>query len=67
MASFKNWYPSMRKLKCTYKSRIFALSDLFISEYLLQDGMNQPEKQSLVHLTPDQQDAFLVEVQNLRE
>jgi hypothetical protein len=60
MASFHNWYPAMQKLKCTYKSKVYALSDLFIQEYLLKDGMNQPEKQSLEHLSPEERDNFLL-------
>jgi len=53
MAAFPSWFASMQKLKCTYKSKVFTISDLFVTEYLMQDGMNQPEKQDVSHLTPE--------------
>jgi hypothetical protein len=32
----------------------------------LKDGMSQPEKQSLSHLSANEQETFLAEVQSLR-
>ena len=40
---FHVWYPKVRALKLTYKSLIIPVSDLFVSGYLMADGLSQPE------------------------
>ena len=37
---FQNWYPKIRALKRTYKSKIISVSNLFVENYLKADGLS---------------------------
>ena len=50
--SFDRWYPAAKKLSLT--SEIIPIDQLIVQEYLLQDGVCQPEKIYAMREAPDE-------------
>ena len=64
---FHIWYPKIKAIDRTYKSKIIVVSKLFVETYLKSDGLSQPEQQDIAHLTEKQQTEYLQEVATIRE